>query len=263
MLTIQPIDDFGEFISKGSTCSVYKMNKDVVRKVVQLEYSGIFKRELEILSQLHHPNIISIVGVDPLFKTLLLEYCHRGELYQYVRDGLPVHVASHYFNQLKDALCYCHALGISHRDLKPENLLLTNDWVLKLSDFGLATKSALSTTRCGTMDYVAPEILSKNPYNPILADTWSFGIMLFVMLTSNYPYSSPNLADDDYYCIQSLNWRKFWDNYDYALDLKTQQFLQKIIVSNPEHRLSMLELNDAWLKPSVNVVDYMSHLSIE
>jgi serine/threonine protein kinase len=260
MLTIQPIVE-DEFISRGSTCHVYKMNKNVVRKVVQLEYSAIFNRELEILSKLRHVNIISMVGVDQHSKTLLLEYCHRGELYNYVGDGLPLHVASHYFTQLKDALCYCHALGISHRDLKPENLLLTNEWVLKLSDFGLATQSAMSTTRCGTKDYAAPEILSKNPYNPILADTWSYGIMLFVMLTATYPFVSTNLSDNDYYFIHSKNWQGFWDAYNYNLDIKTQQFLQKIIVSDPEHRLPMLEVNDEWLKQS-DVVDYMSHLSI-
>jgi len=233
------------------------MNSDVVRKVVELEHTAIFKRELEILSQLNHPNIISLVGAEPQNQTLLLEYCSNGELYHYVRDGLPVHVASHYFNQLHGALCYCHSLGISHRDLKPENLLLTKDWVLKLCDFGLSTKSVYSSTRCGTQDYVAPEVIKPHSYNPILTDTWSYGVMLFVMLTATYPYASTSLKDDDYYLIHSNNWPTFWNSYNYNLDLNTQLFLQKLLVSDPSKRLTMLQLTDEWLKPS-DVIEYMT-----
>ena len=253
---IQSIPSY-EFIGKGSSSCVYKMNPTVVRKVVHPDCSFIFDKELDILSKLNHVHIVSLVGVEPAERTLLLEYCSNGELYSYVGDGLPVHVASHYFNQLRDALCYCHALGISHRDLKPENLLLTHEWVLKLCDFGLSTQKTESTSWCGTIDYIAPEIVLKRVYNPMLADTWSFGIMLFVMLSSKYPYASTKLSDSDYYFIHSENWTGFWNAYDYGLDIKTRQFLQKIIVSDPLHRLSMTQLEDDWLKPS-NVIDYMN-----
>ncbi len=260
MLTIQPIVEY-DFVGKGTSGCVYKMNSKVVRKVVHLEYTSIFNRELEILSQLTHPNIVSLVGVEPSNQTLLLEYCSNGELYYYVGDGLPVYVASHYFNQLHSALCYCHSLGISHRDLKPENLLLTKDWTLKLSDFGLSTKSTSSTTRCGTRDYVAPEVVGSQPYNPILSDTWSYGIMLFVMLTSKYPYISTSLNDDDYYLIHSNNWQKFWGSYEYNLDVTTQQFIQKLLVSDPSNRLTLTQVTDDWLKPT-DVIEYMTTMNV-
>jgi serine/threonine protein kinase len=139
-LQLQPVKPDYEYINKGSSCKVYKMNKDVVRKVVYTEYNYLFNQELKILSQLRHTNIITLVGAEPPDQVLLLEYCEMGELYDYVGNGLPEYVAIHYFKQLSEALCHCHSLGISHRDLKPENLLIDAQWVLKLSDFGLPVK---------------------------------------------------------------------------------------------------------------------------
>ena len=83
---------------------------------------------------------------------------------------------------------YLHEKGVVHRDIKPENLLLTEGEVLKLSDFGLATvfrhngKERLLERRCGTMPYIAPEVLCKPRYNAMPADTWSCGVVLLAML---------------------------------------------------------------------------------
>ena len=83
---------------------------------------------------------------------------------------------------------YLHEKGVVHRDIKPENLLLTEGEVLKLSDFGLATvfrhneKERLLERRCGTMPYIAPEVLCKSRYNAMPADTWSCGVVLLAML---------------------------------------------------------------------------------
>ena len=83
---------------------------------------------------------------------------------------------------------YLHEKGVVHRDIKPENLLLTEGEVLKLSDFGLATvfrhneKERLLERRCGTMPYIAPEVLVKSRYNAMPADTWSCGMVLLAML---------------------------------------------------------------------------------
>ena len=83
---------------------------------------------------------------------------------------------------------YLHEKGVVHRDIKPENLLLTEGEVLKLSDFGLATvfrhndKERLLERRCGTMPYIAPEVLCKSRYNAMPADTWSCGMVLLAML---------------------------------------------------------------------------------
>ena len=84
---------------------------------------------------------------------------------------------------------YLHHRGVAHRDIKPENLLLTEDDILKLSDFGMATvfrhqgKERNLERRCGTTAYCAPEILLKPHYSAEPADIWSCGIVLVAMVT--------------------------------------------------------------------------------
>lgn len=83
---------------------------------------------------------------------------------------------------------YLHSRGVAHRDIKPENLLLTENDVLKLSDYGLATvfrhkgKERLLERRCGTMPYIAPEVLVRARYNAEPADVWSCGVVMLAML---------------------------------------------------------------------------------
>jgi calcium/calmodulin-dependent protein kinase I len=95
---------------------------------------------------------------------------------------------------LFDAVFYCHSLGIVHRDLKPENLLLScadlEKATIKISDFGLAryiSEETLATTTCGTPGYVAPEVISKEPYDH-RCDYWSLAVVLFIMLSGAPPF---------------------------------------------------------------------------
>lgn len=133
---------------------------------------------------------------------------------------MPTDEAKRYFTQLMDGVNYLHSKGVAHRDLKPENLLLDEHDELKISDFGMATmfrynqvqtlfqyefvseycsevytnalflfesrrikgKERLLDKRCGTLPYVAPEILTR-PYNATAADIWSCGVILVAMLS--------------------------------------------------------------------------------
>lgn len=101
---------------------------------------------------------------------------------------MPINDAKRFFSQLINGVNYLHGKGVAHRDLKPENLLLDEHDNLKISDFGMATmfrikgRERLLDKRCGTLPYVAPEILVR-PYSAAAADLWSCGVILVAMLS--------------------------------------------------------------------------------
>lgn len=107
---------------------------------------------------------------------------------------MPVCQAQRYFKQLISAVEYLHSKGVAHRDLKPENLLLDEHDNLKVSDFGMATvyrlhgKERSLENKCGTLPYVAPEVLSGF-YHAEPADIWSCGIILVALLTGGNVYN--------------------------------------------------------------------------
>ncbi|XP_075519064.1 CBL-interacting serine/threonine-protein kinase 9-like isoform X6 [Primulina tabacum] len=161
------------------------------------------KREISTMKMIKHPNVLNILEVMAS-KTkiyIVLEYVGGGELFDKIaRQGkLKEGVARMYFQQLINAVDYCHSRGVYHRDLKPENLLLDSHGVLKVSDFGLSAFSkqvredGLLHTACGTPNYVAPEVLNDKGYDGTTSDVWSCGVILFVLMAGYLPFEEPNL----------------------------------------------------------------------
>jgi len=100
-------------------------------------------------------------------------------------------IARYFFRQFLEGLDYCHLRGVSHRDLKPHNLLLSHDYELKIADFGFAApiegkdgKGNLETY-LGTMNYMAPEIHLKLPYDGRQVDIFAAGVILFMMVSAH------------------------------------------------------------------------------
>ncbi|KAG5031179.1 hypothetical protein JHK85_015161 [Glycine max] len=131
---------------------------------------------------------------------IILEFITGGELFDKIihHGRLSEADSRRYFQQLIDGVDYCHSKGVYHRDLKPENLLLNSLGNIKISDFGLSAfpeqgVSILRTT-CGTPNYVAPEVLSHKGYNGAVADVWSCGVILFVLLAGYLPFDELDLT---------------------------------------------------------------------
>ncbi|CAJ1976027.1 unnamed protein product [Sphenostylis stenocarpa] len=128
---------------------------------------------------------------------IVLEFVDGGELFDKIaaKGRLKEEEARNYFQQLINAVDYCHSRGVYHRDLKPENLLLDSNSVLKVSDFGLSTYSQkedeLLRTACGTPNYVAPEVLNNKGYVGSTSDVWSCGVILFVLMAGYLPFDEP------------------------------------------------------------------------
>ncbi|KAI0982618.1 hypothetical protein GJ496_006882 [Pomphorhynchus laevis] len=135
-------------------------------------------REIEIQSRLRHPNILQMLGWfhDKNRIYLILEYAAQGELFKILRNKrrFDENTTSKYIYQVCRALRCCHRNEVIHRDLKPENILLDIDGNVKISDFGWSVHapSFRRKTLCGTIDYLAPELVQHRTYSEKV-DVWT------------------------------------------------------------------------------------------
>lgn len=151
------------------------------------------RREIEIQARLRHPNILRLYGYfyDAKRVFLILEYAPRGHMFRILqkRGSFPEPEAAHYIYQIAHGLIYLHKHNIIHRDMKPENLLLTLKNEVKIADFGWSVHAPSSRrqTLCGTMDYLAPEMVEGREHDNSI-DIWTLGILLFEFLTGKPPF---------------------------------------------------------------------------
>lgn len=191
-----------------------------IHKNYAVKHGRISAKQINMEVSLHshvgqHPNIIEwfATGEDPVWKWIAMEYAEGGDLFDKIEAdvGVSEDIAHFYFTQLVSGVSFMHSKGVGHRDIKPENILLSESGNLKIADFGLATlfeyqgKTKLSATMCGSPPYIAPEVITcssrgtqktvKGPgYYANLADIWSCGVVLFVLLVGNTPWDEPTSA---------------------------------------------------------------------
>lgn len=262
--------ELGDTLGSGSFSLVRKAIDQKTRKefaikiidktlLLQENMEAQLKREIAIMKELHHENVLQLVEVLQTTKNvyIVLELVTGGELFeQIVNDKkFPEDTARKYFQQLILGLYYCHQTGIAHRDLKPENLLLDYKGVLKISDFGLSNlqkkgadgKTLNLQTCCGTPNYVAPEVLKESGYNGFKADVWSCGVILFVMCAGYLPFTDAHInmlfakiAAADYRMCQH-----------FSPDL--QDLMKKLLDPNPETRITLPDLvSHSWFLPGLD-----------
>ncbi|KAL4346095.1 hypothetical protein AHAS_Ahas11G0344100 [Arachis hypogaea] len=194
----------GRTIGEGTFSKVkLAVNEDNGEKVaIKVIDKHMVKREISTMKLLHHPNIVRIFEVIGT-KTkiyIVMEYVSGGQVLDKMsyEKKLNEHVARKLFQQLIDAMDYCHNKGVYHRDLKPENLLLDSKGNLKVSDFGLSAlqkPNDVLNTRCGSPCYVAPELILSKGYDGASADVWSCGVILFELLAGFLPFDDHNLMN--------------------------------------------------------------------
>jgi serine/threonine protein kinase len=208
----------GEEIGGGGCAVVYEIrshkyreNSSFALKLVNrtLEDEDIiesFTAEANALSRIAHPNVIQFFSFfkSPSFLYLVLEFCPGGSMQTVIEryGAVPTAQLARYGGEVVSALRYCHGMQIAHRDIKPSNILIDKYNRAKLADFGLAMLTVhkeLVEKYCGSLSYVAPEIIQKHPFDALAADIWSLGVTLFEMTTGKLPWESldiENLKDE-------------------------------------------------------------------
>uniref|UniRef100_A0A0N5C7P7 Protein kinase domain-containing protein n=1 Tax=Strongyloides papillosus TaxID=174720 RepID=A0A0N5C7P7_STREA len=178
-----------------------KYNKTVAIKVIHKNKipescREIFlPRELFVTQSANHPNIAKCLYISQPTESnivIISEYYNNGTLQDLINKyrRLPEKTCAIIFRQLIEAVNYLHQRGVVHRDIKPLNILFDENRNLKLVDFGFAREIKLtdkSTSFCGSPNYTTANIILQQPYCPYAGDWYSIGVVLYVMLTGDFP----------------------------------------------------------------------------
>lgn len=207
--------------------------------------------EIRILKQLKHNNIIKMKGWFEDDETIyvVLEYIDGKDCAKYYKEKLPNKMqVKTIMKQLISALTYIHSKGIVHRDIKLENILVDKNGNIKLIDFGLcAVKEEefdMLQGLVGTVRYTAPELIKGEGYNESV-DVWGVGIILFLLLTGEYPFDGSN-KNNIFARIKEKNIH--FSKYE-NLNKKEINLLKSLLEKNPDDRIELEEiLNDPFFR---------------
>lgn len=211
--------------------------------------------EIEALECLEHKNIVKLYGSFDDGKTIkmVLGTSRKGDLFDFITSANKITETDclNIAKKLSSALKYCLDQGVVHRDLKPENILIGNSPTfddLALIDFGYAKKMNKETvrqarfrTKCGTMSFVAPEVLTCDTYN-YKSDIWSFGVLLFVVASGGF---HPFIAENEEFTrlkVEDATWRFDPTDRWTGISKKAKDFIKNCMNPNADKRYSYEQL---------------------
>ncbi|XP_069732211.1 NUAK family SNF1-like kinase 2 [Phaenicophaeus curvirostris] len=227
----------------GRLVAIKSIRKDKIKDEQDLVH---IRREIEIMSSLNHPHIIAVHEVfeNSSKIVIVMEYASKGDLYDYIseRQRLTEQEARHFFRQVVSAIYYCHKNGIVHRDLKLENILLDANGNIKIADFGLSNvyqQDKLLQTYCGSPLYASPEIINGRPYKGPEVDSWSLGVLLYILVHGTMPFDG-----HDYKTLV-----KQITSGDYREPTKLSDacgLIRWMLMVNPERRATIEDIATHW-----------------
>jgi calcium/calmodulin-dependent protein kinase I len=232
--------------------------KCVLRKDLPPSDDAAIYDEVAILSSLYHPHIVPIMDFfeekDCYF--IIMELMSGGDLFDRIGKKKSYNEADarDLVVKMLKAVAFCHRRKIAHCDMKPKNLLLMsddNDSFIKLADFGFAARvhhPKSLTKQCGTPFFVAPEILTRKPYDQ-QSDMWSVGCIVFLLLSGNLPFLGRSQKElfrkivAGKYEFNEEDWRNVSED--------AKDMVENLLVLNPDKRLTADQaLRHPWLKLS-------------
>ncbi|KAL1924446.1 uncharacterized protein VTP21DRAFT_4100 [Calcarisporiella thermophila] len=260
--TLELMDILGE----GAYGCVYLARNLLTQEYVAIKHlpmvgtprqNYLHTREVRIHGCLNHPNILPLQKViqTSLGLFLVLEYAPEGDLFtaiaergRFIGDEKAVRRV---FEQLINAVAYCHSRGIYHRDLKTENIMVFEDDVIKLGDFGLATDEEWSMEfGCGSQFYYSPECLGGfdtstcKPYATAPNDIWSLGVILINLICGRNPWRVAS-AKDPAFCAFLAAPAQFLSSR-LLLSSHVVNLLLRIFTLDPQKRIQIDELRKAF-----------------
>ncbi|KAG8686087.1 hypothetical protein FRC09_014349 [Ceratobasidium sp. 395] len=243
-----------------------------------------FVREVEVLRHISHPSIVAYLHsfTTPTHHCLVVEHIGGGELFELInldanRNKMTEPLLRRLWGELCRAVGWMHSVALVHRDIKLENILVTSNPfenpvppltipLLKLTDFGLSRfidpAHPQLTTRCGSEEYAAPEIIMGSPYDGRETDAWACGVVLFALGTGVLPFadpassptpsvhSNPQSPPPQQQLRRSYLLRIAQCQYDpRGLSEGARRIVSRLLVRTPSKRAKIAELwNDAWMR---------------
>ncbi|KAI9811669.1 MAG: spindle assembly checkpoint kinase [Phylliscum demangeonii] len=243
----------------GFVCALKVLSK------AELREEGIEKqlrREIEIQSNLRHPNVLRLYGHfhDSKRVFLILEYAGQGELYKHLQDAtrFAEPKAARYIAQMTAALRYLHKKHVIHRDIKPENILVGIHGEIKISDFGWSVHAPnhRRKTVCGTLDYLPPEMLQRSAteksYNEKV-DLWSLGVLTYEFLVGQAPF-------EDKMAVTRMRIARGEMTIPKWLSAEAQDLIRRLLQLDPDKRIPLDEVQQhPWITKHCQRTDAWMH----
>ncbi|XP_078541326.1 death-associated protein kinase 2 isoform X1 [Lissotriton helveticus] len=267
---VEDLYEIGEELGSGQFAIVKKCKEkstgvDYAAKFIKKRQSRVsrrgvrreeIEREVNILQQIQHPNIVTLHDVyeNRTDVVLILELVSGGELFDFLaqKESLSEEEATRFIKQILDGVNYLHSKKIAHFDLKPENIMLLDKNIpiphIKLIDFGLAHKiedGVEFKNIFGTPEFVAPEIINYEPLG-LPADLWSIGVITYILLSGASPFLG-DTKQETLANITAVSYEFDEEFFSHTSDL-AKDFIRKLLVKETRKRLSIREaLSHPWI----------------
>ncbi len=216
------------------------------RNKSNIEEKPYFRREVEVMYKIHHPNVVKLYGhfEDNNYCYFIMEYISKGNVYSLIsqdkKKRINAQIVASLMKDVISAVYFLHNMHppIIHRDIKPENVLLAEGMVAKLTDFGWSNymqEDEQRKTVCGTPIYLAPEIIKEQGHDEHV-DVWCIGVLLFELITGNVPFQG-----NDIETLQN-NILKIKISWPRDINTDVKNLIMKILKLDPKSRLPLSEM---------------------
>lgn len=240
--------------------------REVVVKQIRIHHDKLSEQEahqeLRVAQTLcrlpAHPNLVYYHAgfAEAGLLWLVMEPYRGGDLYAFLESQpdqrLDENNALEVWQQIVQAVGYLHRHGIAHRDLSLENILVDEEGVPKVCDFGLSTfieKDTLAAGQVGKAYYMAPEVVAGDEYDAVQADVWSLGVILFILLTGSPLVQIATSSDPVLRALQTVGVQgilRHW-RMDHHVSLRCMDLLDRMLQVSPSQRAKSTEELLEWL----------------